>query len=149
MFAAENPTQVMNESLKVMFRRFLIVVVFGIAFAYIESAVVVYLRAIFYPEGFTFPLSGFAEGTLWKRLLLTEIGREAALVSTDLFVESLGWAVLNPRSSNPRSVPVMIRGLPWRSQRRLSPEWLPRDSSARRHRIPCRDLDQRCAPSCH
>ena len=78
MFAAENPTQVMNESLNVMFRRFLIVVVFGIAFAYIESAVVVYLRAIFYPEGFTFPLSGFAEGTLWKRLLLTEIGREAA-----------------------------------------------------------------------
>jgi hypothetical protein len=78
MCAAEKPTQAINESLKVMFRRFLIVVVFGIAFAYIESAVVVYLRAIFYPEGFIFPLSGFAEGTLWKRLLLTEIGREAA-----------------------------------------------------------------------
>jgi hypothetical protein len=78
MCAAEKPTQAIKESLKVMFRCFLIVVVFGIAFAYIESAVVVYLRAIFYPDGFTFPLSGFAEGALWRRLLLTEIGREAA-----------------------------------------------------------------------
>ena len=78
MCAAERSRQAINESLKAMFRCFLIVVVFGIAFAYIESAVVVYLRAIFYPQGFTFPLSGFAEGALWKRLLLTEIGREAA-----------------------------------------------------------------------
>ena len=78
MCAAENPTRTIEGPLKKMLLRFLIVVVFGIAFAYIESAVVVYLRAIFYPEGFTFPLSGFAEGALWKRLLLTEIGREAA-----------------------------------------------------------------------
>jgi len=78
MCTAGNPTRTIDGSLKIMFRRFLVIVIFGIAFAYIESTVVVYLRAIFYPEGFTFPLSGFAEGALWKRLLLAEIGREAA-----------------------------------------------------------------------
>jgi len=59
-------------------KRFCIVVIFGIAFAYIEAAVVVYLRAIFYPAGFIFPLTDFGTGPLWNRLLLTEIGREAA-----------------------------------------------------------------------
>ncbi|MCP4258840.1 MAG: hypothetical protein GY774_15255 [Planctomycetes bacterium] len=57
---------------------FCIVVIFSIAFAYIEAAVVVYLRQIFHPEGFTFPLTTFGLSPLWKRLLFTEIGREAA-----------------------------------------------------------------------
>ena len=58
-----------------LFKRFWIVVAFSIAFAYIEAAVVVYLRTIFYPDGFSFPLPEFT----WNRqLLLTEIGREAA-----------------------------------------------------------------------
>ena len=34
---------------------FCIAVVFGIAFGYIEAAVVVYLREIFYTGGFVFP----------------------------------------------------------------------------------------------
>jgi len=59
-------------------KRFCIVVVFSIAFAYIEAALVVYLRTIFHPDGFTFPLTSFGINPLWKRLLLTEIGREAA-----------------------------------------------------------------------
>jgi len=59
-------------------KRFCIVAAFSIAFGYIEAAVVVYLRAIFYPDGFTFPLAEFGTGVLWKRLLLTEVGREAA-----------------------------------------------------------------------
>jgi hypothetical protein len=67
-----------QEQLKRTFKRFLIAVVFSIAFGYIEAAVVVYLRAIFYPDGFTFPLAEFGIGPLWKRLLLTEVGREAA-----------------------------------------------------------------------
>jgi hypothetical protein len=74
-----------GELLKTTLKRFCMVVIFGIAFAYIEAAVVVYLRAIFYPAGFTFPLTEFGVGPLWQRLLLTEIGREAAslvLVST-------------------------------------------------------------------
>lgn len=39
---------------------------------------VVYLRAIFYPDGFVFPLTNFGVGKLFGRLLLTEVGREAA-----------------------------------------------------------------------
>jgi hypothetical protein len=61
-----------------MFRRLLIVVLFGIAFAYIESAVVVYLRVILHPDGFSFPLPAFDLNPLWRRLILTEVGREAA-----------------------------------------------------------------------
>jgi hypothetical protein len=64
--------------MKTILKRFCIVVVFGIAFAYIEAAVVVYLRTIFYPEGFTFPLTQFGFSPLWRRLLATEIGRETA-----------------------------------------------------------------------
>ncbi|UCF42814.1 MAG: hypothetical protein JSV99_09525 [Planctomycetota bacterium] len=59
-------------------KRLIIAVVFSIAFGYIEAAVVVYLRAIFYPDGFTFPLAEFGIGPLWKRLVLIEVGREAA-----------------------------------------------------------------------
>lgn len=61
-----------------MLKRFCVVVVFGIAFAYIEAAVVVYLRTIFHPNGFTFPLINFGINPLWKPLLVTEVGREAA-----------------------------------------------------------------------
>jgi hypothetical protein len=63
-----------------MLGRLGIAVVFGIAFGYIESAVVVYLRAIFHPHGFTFPLEAFGVTAEAKRLLLTEIGREAATI---------------------------------------------------------------------
>jgi len=49
------------------------VAVFAIAMAYLESAVVVYLRAIWYPEGFEFPLK-----TLNYQIVVTEILREAA-----------------------------------------------------------------------
>lgn len=61
-------------------RRFWVVVVFSIAFAYIESAVVVYLRQIFHPDGFDFPMTDFGSGPLWARLLLTEVGREASTI---------------------------------------------------------------------
>ncbi len=78
MFEKLSDTSEVFETLK----RFCIVVVFSIAFAYIEAAVVVYLREIFYPDGFTFPLAEFGLdiSVLWRRLLLTEIGREAATV---------------------------------------------------------------------
>ena len=45
----------------------------GIAFGYIEAAVVVYLREIYYPEGFAFPLV-----IIQDRIMLTEVLREAA-----------------------------------------------------------------------
>jgi hypothetical protein len=80
MSIQENLTDESNELLKITIKRFCIVVVFSIAFAYIESAVVVYLRAIFHPDGFTFPLKLFGIGPHWKRFLITEIGREAATI---------------------------------------------------------------------
>jgi len=68
------------ESLTII-TRFCIVIIFSIAFAYIEAAVVVYLREIFHPNGFVFPLETFGLTPLWKRLLLTEVGREAATMA--------------------------------------------------------------------
>ena len=71
-----------------MRRDLAIATAFGMAFAYIESAVVVYLRAIFHPNGFVFPLAAFDVTPLAKRLLLTEIGREAA---TLVLIGSAAW----------------------------------------------------------
>ncbi len=71
-----------------MLRRLAIAIVFGVAFAYIESAVVVYLRVIFHPDGFTFPLQAFDITPLGRRLLLTEIGREAA---TLVLIVTAAW----------------------------------------------------------
>ncbi|WP_236579161.1 hypothetical protein [Hydrogenimonas urashimensis] len=47
--------------------------VWGVAFAYIESSVVVYLRKIYYPNGFAFPLV-----PIEPKIFLTEVIREAA-----------------------------------------------------------------------
>ena len=69
-------------------KRLIWVILFSIAFAYIESAVVVYLRAIFYPDGFTFPLVMFDITALGKRLTLREIGRE---VATLVLIVTAAW----------------------------------------------------------
>jgi len=47
--------------------------IWGLAFGYMEAAVVVYLRELYYPEGFTFPVV-----IIQDRILLTEVLREAA-----------------------------------------------------------------------
>ncbi len=47
-------------------------IVWGVAFAYIEASVVVYLRKIYYPEGFAFPLV-----ITETRTIVVEIVREA------------------------------------------------------------------------
>lgn len=49
------------------------VAVFAIAMGYLESAVVVYLREIYYPEGFAFPLKMMTE-----KVMITEVFRESA-----------------------------------------------------------------------
>jgi len=54
-------------------RAFAWMTVFYIAMAYLESAVVVYLRALYYPEGFDFPLV-----PMRGSLVTTEVWREAA-----------------------------------------------------------------------
>jgi hypothetical protein len=53
--------------------RLLWLTVFGIAFGYLEAAVVVYLRALYYPGGFRFPTVLPDD-----RILLVEVGRELA-----------------------------------------------------------------------
>jgi hypothetical protein len=77
-----------------MLQRLLIAVVFSMAFAYIESAVVVYLRALFHPNGFTFPMEVFDATAEGKRLVLTEIGREAA---TLVLILTAAWLFGNRR----------------------------------------------------
>lgn len=58
--------------------------VFFMAMAYLESAVVVYLRALYYPEGFDFPLV-----PMDNTLVGTELGREAATILMLLAVPAL------------------------------------------------------------
>lgn len=52
-------------------KRILFLVLFAISFAYIEASVVVYLRDILYPEGFSFPLRYISP---YRAII--EIGRE-------------------------------------------------------------------------
>src|SRR5262245_56965433 len=60
------------------------VITYAAAMAYVEAAVVVYLRAIYYPDGFAFPLAPMPPG-----MAAIEIGREAATL-----VMLLGVAML-------------------------------------------------------
>lgn len=59
--------------MKGMYKTIWVVVIFSIAMAALESAVVVYLRALFYPDGFTVALK-----LIDQRILLVELAREAA-----------------------------------------------------------------------
>lgn len=51
----------------------LLLLIFSIAMGFLESAVVVYLRELYYPHGFSFPLV-----SMEYRILITELLREAA-----------------------------------------------------------------------
>jgi hypothetical protein len=56
-------------------RKLLWLTLFGVTMGYFEAALVVYLRAIYYPEGFTFPLKIPTDF-----IIAVEVGREAASV---------------------------------------------------------------------
>lgn len=58
-----------------VWHRTIIITLFAIAMGFLESSVVVYLRAIYYPEGFEFPLQ-----PLGSHMVLVEIIREAATI---------------------------------------------------------------------
>jgi hypothetical protein len=58
-----------------MWLRVLNATAYAVAMAYLESAIVVYLRRLYYPQGFNFPLVIIDIPTL-----LLEIGREAATI---------------------------------------------------------------------
>lgn len=51
------------------------VLIFSIAMAYLESAIVVYLRLLYYPAGFIFPIK-----IIPNEIFLIEIGRELATI---------------------------------------------------------------------
>lgn len=55
--------------------KLLLITLFSIAMAYLESAVVVYLRELYYPEGFYFPLKLIPEN-----ILIIELGRELSTI---------------------------------------------------------------------
>ena len=70
-----------------MGRRVTWLTIYAVAMAYVESAVVVYLRALYYPQGFDFPLAPMPPG-----ILALEIGREAATLIMLLGVARLASA---------------------------------------------------------
>jgi len=59
-------------------------ILYAVAMAYVESAVVVYLRALYYPHGFAFPLAPIPPA-----MAGVEIGREAATLAMLLGVVML------------------------------------------------------------
>jgi hypothetical protein len=67
------------------------VFIFAVAFAFVESAVVVYLRALYYPSGFVFPLR-----TMSPQIVQIELVREAAtivmLASAGMLAGSSRWS---------------------------------------------------------
>ena len=66
------------------------VVVFAMAFAWVESAIVVYLRKIYFPGGFSFPLVvRWEEGKhVIDPLIRIEFGRE---IATMVMLIAIGW----------------------------------------------------------
>ena len=72
------------------FQNWIWVVVFAMAFAWVESAVVVYLRKIYFPGGFSFPLVVKWEGGrhVVDSLVRIELGRE---IATIVMLVGIGW----------------------------------------------------------
>ena len=69
-----------------------IVTSFTIAMAYLESAIVIYLRELYYPNGFTFPLKLIPD-----KILLIELGREFATIIMLLTVAIIAGRVFAER----------------------------------------------------
>lgn len=62
-------------TMKVIYRQLIWVTIFSIAMGFLETSVVVYLRELYYPEGFSFPMKPIA-----GNIGLTELLREAATI---------------------------------------------------------------------
>jgi hypothetical protein len=73
-----------------LLKKVLWVGLFAVAFAFVESSVVVYLRAIYYPDGFTFPLRLIADEHLVVELL-REFSTVIMLVAIGLVAGRRGW----------------------------------------------------------
>jgi hypothetical protein len=75
-------------------RKFLLLSIFGIAMGFLEAIVVVYLRQLFYPNGFDFPLAIFPE---W--ILDVEWLREIATIVMLLTIATIAGKNFNQRFS--------------------------------------------------
>ncbi len=73
----------MFQELSPLQRLIFVVTSFAIAMGFLESAVVVYLREIYYPDGFDFPLQ-----TIDPHIAITEVLREAATI---IMILTLGY----------------------------------------------------------
>jgi len=63
--------------------KLLVIIIFSITMAFMEAAIVVYLRQLYYPGGFSFPLK-----IIPLKIYLVEISREAA---TLIMLAAVGW----------------------------------------------------------
>lgn len=79
-------------------KRLIVISLFAVAMGYFEAALVVYLRGMFYPEGFSFPLKIIPE-----RFIVIEVFREAstmvmlitvAALAAKKFWEWFGWFII-------------------------------------------------------
>jgi hypothetical protein len=96
--------------------------IYAVAMAYVESAVVVYLRALYYPHGFDLPLVPMPPA-----MVAIETGREAREHATN------GAALERPPRSARRG---RGQGLPWTSPLTDRPTPASGDSRRRPHRPP-------------
>lgn len=74
----------MQQSARFTWKQLINYAIFGLAMAYLEAAVVVYLRFLYYPEGFHFPLK-----MLPAQTAMIEIGREFSTLVMLWFVARL------------------------------------------------------------
>lgn len=79
-------------------KKILLLAIFAIAMAYLEASVVIYLRALYYPEGFAFPIRQMP-----MNMAVIELMREAATV-----VMLLAIAFLVERSGRGRLICFML-----------------------------------------
>jgi len=77
---------------KILLYTFIWVTLYAIAMAFLESAVVVYIREIFYPDGFSFPLKDIG-----NHLAATEFIREAATLLMLVAIGMLAGTTRNAR----------------------------------------------------
>ena len=69
--------------MKPIYKKILVIALFSIAMGYLETSVVVYLRELYYPKGFCFPIEPFNAGNA-----VTELWRE---VATIVMLYSIGF----------------------------------------------------------
>jgi hypothetical protein len=68
-----------------MKKNILLILILSIALAYIESTAAIYLRSLYYPDGFPFPLQTFNNSHL-----LIELGREVSII---IILLGLGYII--------------------------------------------------------